>query len=248
MIEAIAPLFALFAEYLKTREDRDARIDADAFKQWLEQEAFPRLLAESSQTLQTLIGLKAAEKERFDTILEHLLALRAALAGPTVVDRWRKLQPADQAVLRALFEMFREHPNRSVEGAVLSTAVNQPSKTVRTTVSFLEEKEWVDYHGFTGAWAVDLTPAGTRFVWEVTDAAGYRNTRELLARHLLDNLDGERIGKLAQAADVPYQLALALVQEWVDQGLLRFEDNCSPPEAGLVHGVTETFRRSMRLG
>jgi hypothetical protein len=92
---------------------------------------------------------------------------------------------------------------------------------------------------------MDLTPAGIRFVWEATDPAGFCAARERLSRRLAADEDGERIGVLAQETEVPYPLAQALAQGWADEGLLRFEDGYSPPEAALVHSVAETFRRTI---
>jgi hypothetical protein len=63
MLELVATLSALCAEYLKTREERHERVDADAFRQWLHDDVFPRLLEQSAQALESITGLKAAEKE-----------------------------------------------------------------------------------------------------------------------------------------------------------------------------------------
>jgi len=44
---------------------------------------------------------------------------------------------------------------------------------------------------------------------------------------------------------VPYPFAQVLITGWAEQGQVEFEDGYSPPEMGLVHSVTESFRRSI---
>lgn len=240
-VSQLAPLVAQWLEHRSQRAERD---DADAFRQWLQNEAFPRLLEQSEQALQSIAGLKAAEKERFDTILEHLVAILAAVAEPTVADYWRKLRPVDQVVLKALFAMLQEDADRCVDGAELAAAAGHAEREVHDTVRYLEEQGWAHCHEFSGKWAADLRSAGIRFVWEASDASGFEAARERLAQLLVAD-EAARIGVLAEDADVPYPLAHALVQDWADQGLLQFEDDYSPPEAGLVHSVSATLRRAM---
>jgi hypothetical protein len=120
MLELVATLSALCAEYLKTREERHERVDADAFRQWLHDDVFPRLLEQSAQALESITGLKAAEKERFDTLLGHLLAIREMVAGTTTAEQWRALPKGDQTVLAGLFAMFLEDPDRCIDGAALA--------------------------------------------------------------------------------------------------------------------------------
>ena len=244
MIEAVAPLFALFAEYLKTREDQAARIDADAFRQWLEREAFPRLLEQSEQALRSIVGLKADEKERYDILLEHVRAIRAAVVPNTAVETWRAMEPVDRAVLAAFFADFKEKPDAQFDESHLDH-IKHPSDQLRKSVRYLQEKSWVIEHAFSGAWFADLTDTGVLFAWEATDPTGYAASKQRLASCLPADGETSRIGALADAAEIPYPFAQALVSAWAEQGLIEFEDGYSPPHMGLVHTVSESLRRSI---
>jgi len=73
---AVAQLAPLVAQWLEHRDQNAERADAEAFRRWLEIEAFPLLLEQSDQALHSIIGLKADEKERYDTLLTHVVAIR----------------------------------------------------------------------------------------------------------------------------------------------------------------------------
>lgn len=205
----------------------------------------PRLLEQSDQALRSIVGLKADEKERYDTLLTHVVAIRGVLDGDTVGAKWRKLKSIDRAVMGAFFNTFQAESDDQVDAGQLATVTGQPIDAVRASVRFLQEREWVIEHAYSGGGFAELSDAGVRFAWEATDPAGYSDAIERLTRCLPLDGESERIGAMAQRANVPYPFAQVLVTGWAEKGLVEFEDGYSPPEMGLVHSVTESFRRSI---
>ena len=73
----IAPLVA---QFLRERGNERGAVTEVAFRMWLQEEAFPRLLAESGQALKTLVSMKATETERYTRLESLLQDIRAAVA------------------------------------------------------------------------------------------------------------------------------------------------------------------------
>lgn len=72
----IAPLVA---QFLRERGNERGAVTEAAFRMWLQEEAFPRLLAESGQALKTLVSMKATETERYHRLESLLQDIRTAV-------------------------------------------------------------------------------------------------------------------------------------------------------------------------
>jgi len=170
--------------------------------------------------------------------------IREALAGDTVAASWRTLTPTDREVMEAFFRTFQATPDGQVDAGQLAAITGHSIGVLRPSVRFLQERQWVIEHAYSGGWFAELSDAGVRFVWEATDPAGYSDAAKRLMRCLPLEGESERIGKMAQQANVPHPFAQVLITGWAEQGLIEFEDGYSPPEMGLVHSVAESFSRS----
>jgi len=242
-MDHFSTLFAMCAEFFKTQQERNARVDSDSFRQWLQDELFPRLLEQSDKALTSIISLKANEKERFEVILGHLVAIRAAVAEPTAADIWHGLQPNDRSVLAQLYQKQLVSPDSFFDDDDLLD--KYPRKDLDASLRYLDERGWVNLREYSGARSFDLKPAGVQLVWEAKDPTGYAQASTRLARCLPDARSAKRIGELAIEAEVPYPLVRALIGGWANLSLLTFDDTYSPPEAGVVRRVSETLRRTL---
>lgn len=72
----IAPLVA---QFLRERANEHGAVTEAAFRQWLQDEAFPKLLQQSGQALQAIVSMKATETERYAKLEALLQEIRIAV-------------------------------------------------------------------------------------------------------------------------------------------------------------------------
>src|SRR4051794_39409036 len=123
MIELVVSGLSLGAEYLKTRQENAERNEAEQFRSWLQYVAFPSLLEQSDQTLETLVSLKAGNHERLNAIWTLLLEIRNSVAKPTCTDRWNELNSLDREILQLLYSRITDDPLLILEHTFLVDAL-----------------------------------------------------------------------------------------------------------------------------
>jgi len=243
MLDLVAPLFSLSAEYLKTRkEDAQARSIED-FQAWLREDVFPRLLEQSGQTLHSTIALRAAEHERFASIMELLQTIRQAVSEPTVADRWAELRPVDQVLLKHLHARTLDDLFVILDNDDLTATLHEPGETLSAAAQFLSERGLLEYTPYCGGWHVSLTRAGMELAHEVASPGSFEKATSCLGKVLSARKDDvARLDELSEAAHQPFALAYFVVSSWAERGLLAFQE-MSPFEASSVYNVSETLRR-----
>lgn len=231
-------LFALCAEFMKTRREGADAQDAHAFQAWLQHEAFPALLAKASETFVSVRTLQISERERYDDVIGHLKAIRSMLSGPTIADRWAELGPVCQRVLQTLRD-----PDECVEIGELAQRVEAPTVETKRGARLLAEKGLLNAHEFAGYLGFSSSPAGRRFTWEALDGPGYsqavRDVHRRLA-HLPDH-DSVRASELSSAVGLSIDQVDLIVSDWESRDLL--ECQRYDHEDLLIYNVTETLRR-----
>jgi hypothetical protein len=246
MLELIATGASLVADFLKERQERGESIDAKAFRDWLEHQAFPRLLANSNQTLQSVISIKADHHERYNELLRHVLAIRRAVAEPTPADEWSTLSDLERGLLMLVYQKTRDDPFLHLDEEELQVALQADEAAIVKCKRYLSERGWLNYSEYSGGSSISPQPAGVILAWAVNEPGEYQEAIDRLSRNLPSDRQAECIGALAETSDVPIGLAYFVISHWAQQGHLTFEDNASPFDGGLVYNVQETFRRSMR--
>jgi len=258
---AAAPFFLEWA-----KERRQARQDLDlaAFREWLTEVAFPRVLEASQTTFELLsVGQKAHHAELLgylDTQFGDIKAkLEAARVGGSVAatfaDRWKKLGPAAQTLLMSLGEQVAADA-WSYEEAQLTGPFLIPNLTPGEIDSGLElaaEARLVRYQkASNNCQSLRLT------------AAGYLVTRAASDRQ--DAFDGDIESlrcALAKAPDGPLDKVVAYtfdrctkafvyaaLEQWESAGWIVFQpvwprenSRLMRPAQALLRGEIEDLRR-----
>jgi hypothetical protein len=247
MLELMATGASLVADFLKLRQERGESIDAKAFQDWLKHEAFPQLLADSNQTLQSVISLKADHHERYDELLHHVLAIRRAVAGPTPADEWSALSELERGLLTHVYQQSRDDPLIHADEEELQVALQTDEATIAKCARYLSERGWLNYSEHSGGSSISPQPAGVILAWAMSAPREHQGAIDRLARSLPSDDEADHLGTLAETADVPLGLTYFVISFWAQQGHLTFDDDASPFDGGLVHHVRETFRRSTGL-
>jgi len=240
----LSTLAGLFAEFLKFRGEKAESIDAAEFRKWLEKEAFPKLADQSEQTFRSLMEMKAQSYEAYVQILTLLREIRAHLSEETATDRWAAMDSLERAVLAHLLDRAQRSDDEAVELKELSAVVNSVPKDAADAAEALDERGLAKVGQATGGhFSVTPTAAGLVLAWSAVDPTAFVNADRRFKEVLRGNDYAVRIGVLAQSSDVPFALAFALAQEWQTRGLITFDADYAPVEAGLVHGVRPLFRK-----
>src|SRR5690606_32980602 len=138
----------------------------------------------------------------------------------------------------------RRSDDDAVELKELSAVVDSVPKDVADAAEALEERGLTNVSQATGGhFSIVPTAAGLLLAWSAVDQAAFVNADRRFKEVLRENDYAVRIGVLAQSSDVPFALAFALAQEWQTRGLITFDADCAPVEAGLVHSVRPLFRK-----
>jgi len=244
-LELIATGASLAADFMKARLERGESFDTDAFQQWLQREAFPHLLAQSDQTLRSLISLKASQHERYEELLDHVVAIRHAVVDPTPADKWSALSEIDRCVLKHVYEKARENPFQPIDSKDLESALIAVGAVVASSARYLSERGLLKLAAGSDGWSVAPQGAGVHLAWAVADAQGYDAAIDRLGKALPARGETKRLATLAAEANVPAGLTYFVMGGWADQGFLTLQDNASPYDRALIHNVRETFLRSI---
>jgi AraC-like DNA-binding protein len=231
-------LFALFAEFMKTRREGADAQDAHAFHAWLQHEAFPALLAKASETFVAVRTLQISERERYDDVVGHLKAIRSMLSGPSIADRWAELD----AVCQRILEAFRDH-DEPVEIDEIAQRVGAAASETKRSARLLVEKSFLRAHEASGYLGFSPTPTGLRFTWEALDGAGYSQAVRDVHRHLaqLSDHDSVRASELSSKVGLSIDRVDLIVSDWESRDLLELR-RYDHGEL-LIYHVTETLRR-----
>ena len=242
--ELYSTLASLAANWVKQRADDKKAANADEFKTWLRDIAFPELIAKSEHTLRTVISLKANQREQFDILLDHVTAIRRAVVGPTERDRWlEELRDLDRQILQVVYERVRNDPHGDIEPSELPDALRAGQQDIHASAKLLKEKELIDYQEYAGGAFITATSKGILLTGMAVDPE-FAGVVDRLKGALPKPGVGERFHTLALAAKVPVGLAYFVICGWCDQDLLTFQDTASPWDEGIVD-VSETFWRSI---
>jgi hypothetical protein len=171
-LELIATGASLAADFMKVRLERGESFDTDAFQRWLQTEAFPQLLAQSDQTLHSLISLKASQHERYHELLDHVVAIRHAVVDPTPADKWSALSEVDRCLLKHVYTEARENPFRHLYSKDLEDALLTDGAIVARSARYLSERSLVKHAEWSGGWSV--APTGR---WRPSGVGGNRRVR-----------------------------------------------------------------------
>lgn len=95
----IAPLVA---QFLRERANERGAVMEAAFRLWLQDEAFPKLLQQSGQALQAIVSMKAMETERYAKLEALLQEIRVAVTP--VKSTAQELSPQAIRVLAQVIE------------------------------------------------------------------------------------------------------------------------------------------------
>lgn len=246
MLELIATGASLAADFLKVRQERGESHDAAAFQEWLRRDAFPQLLAQSDHTLRSVISLKATQQERYDELLDHVLAIRRAVVEPKPTDEWSALSDVDRGILMHVYEKSRDDPFEHCSEEELEKALKTDGAIVAKSARYLAERGWLKHAEWAGGWSVAPQAAGVCLAWEVADAQEYADAIGRLAKALPAHDETERLRTLAEETDVSIGLTYFVISQWAQQNHLTFEDNAAPYDGALIYNVREAFLRSTR--
>lgn len=246
VLELIATGTSLAADFLKLRLERGESCDSIAFQNWLKNEAFPQLLEQSDQTLRSLISLKASQHERYNELLDHVVAIRRAVVEPTAADEWSRFGDVDRGLLMHVYEKVRDDPLQHVDVEELETALQANEDVLVRSARYLSERCLVKLAEWSGSWSIAPQSAGVCLAWAAVHAQEYAAAIARVVEALPPPGDATRLCTLVADADVPAGLAYFLVCEWARQDRLSFEDDASPYDGALIHNVREVFLRSIR--
>lgn len=245
MLKDVAQLASFVADFFTARKSRADAATAEEFRQWLEREAFPRLLNQSDQAMTTLLSLKANQREQFDQIMGLLQQIRELISGASPASAWAALQEPEQLILTALYEQAVGEPSeRSVSDEALERASDTTGPVLRQHLRHLHEEGLVKVREVTGARFVGAEPKGLLLAWAVIDPVEHQialaRLRDALPRHPAIR----NFGNYVEQANVPQQLAYAVLEAWKADGLLKFDDNAGVRSHARIHGVVERMFRS----
>ena len=212
------------------------------------EKVLPQLLSQSEQAFTTLVSIKANQREQFDTVMEHLVAIRAAVAKPpTSADRWAALRPAGRDVLRLLFEKASANPFASIDAAALQELLGLNATDALNEVRRLHEQSLVKISEASGHHlSVRPTSAGIVLLLASEEATtpGLGDVIQRLKRALPTPPNSKRLAKFAKDAEVPIGLAHFALEQWANEGHVRYDGNAAPFEASLISHATLTFLES----
>ena len=191
-LELLSNAISLAATYMKSRDDRRESANADDFKAWLRDNIFPRLLEQSDQTLKTVICAKARQRDQYDTMLGHLIAIRHAVSGFSDAERWSRLAELDRKVLIYVYEICRNSPPQSVHGTQLEQALGADREALSASARFLDENELLRYSERSSSYSIAPLPEGVRLAWSATNP-DYEAALSRLRAHLPERPNAERL-------------------------------------------------------
>lgn len=244
--EAASIVAALVAQFLQTRQGTADSVSNAEFREWLESEAVPEILARSEQLLVSMVLLKANQEDRFQEISDRLRDIMRLLSPSTVADAWQSLQDLDRELLSTLLArtVLDDGAHLDIEEFLSST--NKPRDLVRRSARMLEEREWIHVHEFTGKYSMTMRPSGVLFTWEATEPAEFAECQRAVHEQLAAIDGSEYLGAIAEQANVPVPLVTALLEAIESDGGLQLRKYDGPStEQWLVHNVSESLRREI---
>jgi len=245
-LELFGTCASLAADFLKAHEHRTGSQATKEFETWLKEEVFPALIARSEQALKTVVSLKAHHHQQYETLLEHILAIRQAVAAPTPIEVWNKLQEWDRQLLKYVFDRVRDDPLVNFSGSMLQNDLGRNGAELVAAARYLDEVGWLSFEPYSGEWFVSPRPTGIDLSWSVSDPQDHEDAMIRLTKALPEDGQATRLQKLASEARVPLGLTYFVICKWASEHLLKFDDNASPFEQGLIYNVSQSFIRSSR--
>lgn len=246
MLELAATAVSLGAEFLKERESRAERVGAQEFRDWMENVAFPFLISQADQSLQTLVSMKASNTEQLGRIEAKINELHQLVAGTGGTDPWSELATLDQQILEALYRDAEDGTDEIIDDHELAARLSVATDVLRKSVGYLAEQGYLTQHAcLGGTFSVSAEPAGILLAWQAVSPTLLQSTTALVSSMLCEG-ESHRIGELADEAEVSPLLVSALIGRWVDEGMMAVEEYNAGAEHWLVHSVSQSFIRRMQ--
>lgn len=243
MLELVSTAAALGAAFLKEREGRLERVSAQEFREWMERVAFPVLLSRADSSLETLISMKASSSEQLGRIESKLNEIHQLVAGSSGQSQWQSLATLDRQILEAIFRDIEAGVDVIVDDDEMARRLGITSDVLRPSVEFLCESGLLQCHAYTGGkFSISSMSSGTLLAWSAIEPDRLQSTMNSIATKLCEG-DGHRIGDLAEHAGVSPLLADALIENWVEQGLMDRQQYDGGVDHSLVYNVTQNFIR-----
>lgn len=259
---AVAPLFI---EWFKERRQARQDVDADAFRAWLTEVAFPKILDASQATFEVLsISQKTHHAEllgyldsQFNDLKVRLEEARSRVAaGVTLADRWGRLGAAAHGLLRQMAEQVRD-TDSTYEDAQLTGPFVVPDATEADVVTGrmrAEEAGLLLYSeaSSNGQW-LRLTACG--YLTTIASAAGQDRFDADLER-LRTALSRARSGPIDKLVALTHgrcqpAVVFAVLEQWEASGWLslqrldqREHSRIMGPAQTLFNADAERLRRS----
>lgn len=247
MLKDVAQLASFVGDFFTTRKSRTDAATAEEFREWLEREAFPRLLNQSDQAMTTLLSLKANQREQFDQIMGLLKQIRELVSGASPASVWGALEDPEQRILACLYEqaITEPDPNKQyVSDEELGRASGTAGATLSQHLRHLDEEGLVKIPKVTGVRSAGARPKGLLLAWAVIAPAEHQAALARLRDALPRQPQIKSFGDYVKQAEVPGRLAYAVLETWKAEGLLQFDDNAGITSRARIHRVAEKVFRS----
>lgn len=241
-MELASTLAGLVATYLTEVARQKGTHSSEGFQSWLERTAFPELRRTAEQTLTTVVSLKATDTERYNTLIDHLFAIRRAVGAERPGDEWQTLCPVDRAILTQLYEAAHNDSDVDLEPDAIAVDLSTSPEELVRSARYLSERGLLLLREYAGYWNVGPLPRGVLLAWAVLSPDDFHAATQRL-KDTLRTTDALRLRELSTKAQVPIGLTAMQVMAWSDQGLVQFADGYAPFDAGIVR-PTEMFRRN----
>jgi len=241
-IQLVSTLASLVATYLKEGADGKKSATANDFMAWMREVAFPQLTEGAETTFKTIVSIKAQQHEQYENLLEHVVAIRDAIEGPTERREWEKLDETDRAILRHLCALDERQPDIDVTIEDLAVALGMDKAQVHSSVRLLGEKDLVDLHELIGGCWVSASPESIRFMAAATDAT-YPDMLQRVLMALPTSNEVARMHTVCDASKVPPRIVEGLIKKWANERLLELDEG---PQRShdTIYRVSESLRRS----
>lgn len=242
---ANATVIQLVVAFQQYRGDRKGKATDAEFEKWLREVAFRDILKAASGTLDAVISLKAHEQERYETLLQHMLAIRKLLEPDSVAEQWADFADADRDLMQQLYALCREDGDHFNPRITFTKGEDPPEliKQVKPSMKFLKERGLAQLAEGSRSISISFSLAGRLFAWEALDRSEFLSTRTETLRHMMDADYHVGVLELAQAVEAPFLLVQALIETWWAAGDLQYR-RLDFPTACSVTGASESFKRA----
>lgn len=239
----ISSLFALTATYLRERKVAASEATAEEFRQWLQDEAIPRILGSSDDVLEAIQEIATSQHDKLDAILGRLDSLGRELSLHLSDDTWESLSDSERSLLRHLYHGVLGDPYFLSNIDSVAEELGSDAERLSHLGRRLDERGLAQISESTGGIGVRISGAGILLAWKFDsqrDASAELSELNEMVRGL-SRSDSLRVREITDKTGIPTGLVDAYCQALSELGHAHYVTGYGSVDSNLLNAPSESF-------